>query len=79
MVTVTAKISSKHQIVLPKEVRERLGVKAGDDLIFIIREGEIIVRPRPRSFTKAIRGLHRKVWDQMDVERWLAEERAVWD
>lgn len=31
---VTAKLSSKSQTVLPREVRERLGVKAGDTVRF---------------------------------------------
>jgi len=79
MVKVTTKISGKNQIVLPKEVREQLGVKAGDTLLFIIRDGEIIVRSRPASFTKAMRGLHKQVWEQIDVDRWLAEERKAWE
>jgi AbrB family looped-hinge helix DNA binding protein len=79
MVTATAKVSGKNQIVLPKEIRQRLGVKAGDDLLFIVREGEIIVRPRPASFAKAMRGLHKQVWEGVDVDRWIGEERATWE
>ena len=79
MVTSVAKLSRKNQIVLPKEVREELGVKAGDDLLFIIREGEIVVRSRPASFAQAMRGLHKGVWSGVDVDRWLAEERQTWE
>ncbi len=79
MVTATAKVSGKNQIVLPKEIRQRLGVKAGDDLLFIVREGEIIVRSRPASFAKAMRGLHKQVWESVDVDRWIGEERAAWE
>ncbi len=79
MVTATAKVSRKNQIVLPKEVREQLGVKAGDHLLFVVREGEIIVRARPASFTKAMRGLHKQVWGKIDVDRWLAAERKSWE
>jgi AbrB family looped-hinge helix DNA binding protein len=78
MVTVIAKVSRKNQVVLPKEVREQLGVKAGDNLLFVVREGEVIVRARPASFTKAMRGLHKHVRDKLDVDRWLAEERQPW-
>jgi AbrB family looped-hinge helix DNA binding protein len=79
MVTATARVSSKHQIVLPKEVRAELGVKAGDDLLFIIRDGEIVVRSRPASFAQAMRGLHKNVWNETDVEQWLAAERKSWE
>ena len=79
MVTATAKVSSKHQIVLPKEVRAELGIKPGNDLLFIIRDGEISVRARPASFAQAMRGLHKNVWNETDVEQWLAAERKSWE
>lgn len=79
MVTATARVSSKHQIVLPKEVRAELGVKAGDDLLFIIRDGQIVVRSRPASFAQAMRGLHKNVWSETDIEQWLATERKSWE
>ena len=79
MITATAKLSVKNQIVLPKEVREKLGVEPGDDLLFIVRDGEIIVRSRPASFAQAMRGLHKQVWETVDVDSWLAEERQSWE
>lgn len=41
--TVRAKITSKGQITLPLSVRKRLGVKAGDGVLFRIRGKEIAV------------------------------------
>jgi AbrB family looped-hinge helix DNA binding protein len=76
MLTATARVSSKNQIVLPREVRDELGVKSGDELLFIIRDGEISVRSRPTSFAQAMRGLHKNVWAAVDVEDWLAQERS---
>ena len=39
-------LTSKGQITLPKEVREHLGVDAGDRINFVIREsGEVLVEP----------------------------------
>jgi len=40
----SAKITSKGQITLPKEVRERLNVDSGDNVIFFVNNrGEIVV------------------------------------
>jgi antitoxin PrlF len=39
----TAKITSKGQITVPKEVRRALGVGAGDRLVFEERGGEMCV------------------------------------
>lgn len=49
-----AKITSKGQITVPQKVREALGVKTGDGLIFEPRGGEMVVRPfkRKSAFAK---------------------------
>jgi len=39
------KLSSKGQTTIPKSVRDHLGLEPGDRLIFIIREGEVILQP----------------------------------
>jgi len=38
------KITRKFQITLTKDIRERLKVKEGDKIIFIEKNGEIIIR-----------------------------------
>ncbi len=54
---VDAKITSKNQITLPREVRERLGVKAGDRLRYDIGDdGRIAVRKVTASF-ESLRGI----------------------
>lgn len=45
---VTAKLSSKGQVTLPREVRERLGLKRGDGLIFQI-DGDTITLLAPHD------------------------------
>ncbi|MBI4770185.1 MAG: AbrB/MazE/SpoVT family DNA-binding domain-containing protein [Chloroflexi bacterium] len=78
MATITARISSKNQIVLPREVRQVLRVEPGDSLVFVVRNGGVVVLPRPRNFTAAMRGLHRELWAGLDASEWLREERAEW-
>ena len=38
------KISSKGQIVIPKCVREKLGLQVGEKLLVVSRDGEILLR-----------------------------------
>ncbi|HMK94047.1 MAG TPA: AbrB/MazE/SpoVT family DNA-binding domain-containing protein [Candidatus Limnocylindrales bacterium] len=38
------KVSSKGQIVIPKEVRKKLGVKSGEKLVVLTRDGDILLR-----------------------------------
>jgi antitoxin PrlF len=42
-IMITAKVTSKGQVTIPKEVRERLGVRAGEDIGFEEREGLFVV------------------------------------
>ena len=44
MQAVTASISSKHQVVIPKAVREALGMGPDDQLLFVINGDTVIVR-----------------------------------
>ena len=42
----SSKLSSRGQIVIPKEVREFLELQTGDEVDFVVREsGEVVLRP----------------------------------
>ena len=56
----SAKMTSKGQITLPREVRERLGVEAGDRVDFVFRpSGEIVVEPATVNLLQ-LRGMLRR-------------------
>jgi AbrB family looped-hinge helix DNA binding protein len=38
------KVSSKGQIAIPREIRRKLGVKGGEKLLVLTRDGDIILR-----------------------------------
>jgi AbrB family looped-hinge helix DNA binding protein len=38
------KVSSKGQIVIPREIRKKLGVKGGEKLLVLTRDGDILLR-----------------------------------
>ena len=45
----TARVSSKAQLVLPKRIREKLGVAPGDTVRFVERDGSIVIERLPRT------------------------------
>lgn len=45
---IEAKITSKGQTTIPAELREKLGLQAGDRVAFIEVEGGIMIIPRNR-------------------------------
>jgi antitoxin PrlF len=38
------KLSSKGQIVIPREIRKKLGMKGGEKLLVLTRDGDILLR-----------------------------------
>ncbi len=78
MKTATAQVSSKYQMVIPREVRKALGIKPHDQVLFLIDGDRAYLRPRPKSFTEKLSGLHAHVWQQ-PTEQWLREERESWE
>lgn len=74
----TVKLSAKHQIVIPREVRRQLGLAAGDELLVELQANVIVLVPRPRSYTKHLRGLHKEVWRGVDATNYIREERKGW-
>ena len=72
----TARISSKHQVVIPKNVRGVLALKAGDEVMFISRNGIIYILPKPRSFVKALKGVAKA--NLKYPQNYLKKEKASW-
>ena len=70
-----ATISSKNQIVVPREAREALGVHAGDKLLLVVRGNTVVILPRPNSWTEALRSLADKPYPK----GYLKQERDSWD
>lgn len=85
MITATAQVSTKYQVVIPKEVRDVLAVRPGGRLLFLVDGDVVFVRPEPANYTEVLRGLHRDVWAAVaaaagadDPAAWLEVERAAW-
>jgi AbrB family looped-hinge helix DNA binding protein len=70
-----ATISSKNQMVIPREAREALGVKPGDRLLVVVRGNRVIVLQKPRSHHAAIRGLAPSLYSR----GYLQKERQSWE
>jgi len=75
----SVKISSKYQIVIPKEIRRALRLEKGDELVFVAEGGVIYLKAKPRSYVEHMKGLHRELWEDMDVNRYLQREKETWE
>ncbi|MEJ8571354.1 AbrB/MazE/SpoVT family DNA-binding domain-containing protein [Microbaculum marinum] len=44
----TGTLTSKGQTTIPKAIRQRLGLKAGDRILYVVQDGEVVMRPANR-------------------------------
>lgn len=52
----TATLTTKGQLVIPKDIREYMRLQPGDRLDFVIKDGEVVIRPSV-SDVRALKGL----------------------
>jgi len=76
--TTKVTLSSKNQIVVPKEAREKLNIGPGQEMLVLVKENRIVLIPRPQDFAGRMAGLHKDVWTDVDTDGYLEEERDSW-
>ncbi len=76
--TTKVTLSSKNQIVVPKEAREKLNIGPGQEMLVLVKENRIVLIPRPQDFVDRMAGLHKDVWTEVDTDSYLEEERDNW-
>lgn len=69
-----ATLSSKNQIVIPREAREALDLKPGDKLIVTTVGEKMIIMERPKSHRAALAGIARGLYPK----DYLKKERSSW-
>lgn len=69
-----ATLSSKNQIVIPREARQALGLKPGDKLLVVVSSDKVLVLQKPESHRLALRGIARGIYPK----DYLKKERQSW-
>ena len=71
-----ATITSKGQITIPREVRRRLGLKQGDQIVFVTENGATVIKPfREDNPFEQYAGTLGSLETKDDVNIWLSELR----
>jgi AbrB family looped-hinge helix DNA binding protein len=73
------KVSRKHQIAVPSEVRRKLGIEAGDILTVEISGDDVVLHKEPKNWAEHMRGLHKEIWKGIDPVAYVRSERDTWD
>lgn len=75
MQTKEVTLSSKHQIVIPRESRQVLGLRPGDKLLVVTLGTQVILLRKPQRHADATRGLVRGMYPR----GYLEAERTAWE
>lgn len=70
----TIKLSSKNQIVVPKEAREAMHVKANDELLVVVKNDITIILPKPKKYSEILAGIGKGMYKKGYVKK----ERSSW-
>jgi len=76
---VKVKVSSKYQVVIPKDIRERFDVEEGEEMIVDIEDKKIVMKKAPTRLVDMMKGLHREVWKDVIAEKYIDKERESWE
>ena len=70
-------LSSKYQIVIPKDVRKKLSLSPKDKLVVSISPDQtyLIVKPMIKDWTGHARGLGKNIWKKVNTEKYHEEFR----
>ena len=65
---VTATLTSKGQLTIPKSVRDVLRLRAGDRVTFVVHDTEAVMKPVSKSVDAVFGSLHRPGMSKRSVE-----------
>lgn len=74
----TVKVSSRYQIAIPSAARAALQIEAGDRLLVDVQDGVIVLIPKPSNYVGHMAGLYKEIWERVDTDKYLADEREAW-
>jgi AbrB family looped-hinge helix DNA binding protein len=76
----TTKVSSKYQIVVPKNVRNIMKISPGITLrILPLDENKAVIIKNPKDYVKSLIGLGKEVWQKLGGgSKYIKSERYSW-
>jgi len=69
----TSSISSKGQVTVPQEIRNRIGLSAGDRVEFVVEDGRTFIRPfrsESNPFEK-YKGILKSFHSRKEINAWV--------
>jgi AbrB family looped-hinge helix DNA binding protein len=72
------RLSSKHQITIPRALCDKLEIRAGQELLIECQDGRLVIWAKPAKYSEALEGLGKKFWKGVDPLGYVRRQRASW-
>lgn len=74
-------VGSKYQIVIPKEVRNKIkGFKPGSKvMVKSLDEQTVAIKTEEKNWLQRTRGMMKEAWKGLDTTKYLEDLRNEWD
>ena len=79
--SLVSKLNKDRSVKIPEEILRKAGLKPGTEIIWLYDEGtgQILLMEKPDNFAKAMKGLGKEVWQDIDINEYVKEERKSWE
>ena len=75
MLHAAARLNADGRIVIPAAVRKALDLKAGDEVIMRVEDGQLVLSTRRQALARARRMIRRHIPDDEDLTQSLIDDR----
>ena len=76
---IEAKLTSKGQITIPKEIRKELGLKAGKKVVFILEGKRAVMLPKVKDPLKRLEELRKEIhFTRQEIQEMMKESKKGW-
>lgn len=75
----SVKLGSRCQMVLPAEIRKKLRLSEGDEIIIHAKKNTAVIKGKPKNYADYLFGLHQEIWKDIRPDEYVKEEREKWE
>ena len=79
--SLISKLNKDRSLKIAEEILKKAGLRPGAEIIWLYDEEtrQILLMEKPDSFAKAMRGLGKELWNNIDTDEYIKEERESWE
>ena len=74
-----ATVTKKGQVTIPKEIRDKLGLKKGTKVYFELRGKEAVMLPEVKDPLEELRQLRKEIqFSEKEIQSMIKESKSIW-